>query len=1072
MTVDIHPHPVGAEPAAQGERAPLSFAQEQLWFLDQLAPGETTYNILLAWRLRGELNVGILRRCLDLIVERHDVLRAVIAAQDGAPYQLIRPVEATGPALTVVDLTSAPEAEREQALQEALRGQIAAPFDLEHGPLYRFVLFQLAADEYVLCQGFHHVVTDGWSSAVMNAEISSAYRALLGGDEPVFADVESDYPDYARRQRERLQGEALEEELRFWEQRLERLPTLELPTDRPRPPAGNHRGDSVIRTFPAGLRQTAQALADEHGASLFMVLAAAFNVVLGRYTGQEDIPVGVPMLGRPEPELEDVVGLFINMTVLRCDLSGDPSFADLLERTADANLDLYEHQEVPFNLVVDRVAPTRDPSRNPLFQVAVQVLGGSTSGDNLFLPGVTAEYVLLPSVKARFDIALNFIDNGDLLKASVEYSADLFDRWRIEALLGHVETVLLAAAADPSLRISQLPLLTDAERAELLEVGRGELAPYSEDLLHATVAKAAAERPDAVALVCKGNELTYAEFDRRADRLARHLRTRGLKAGQVVAMVIDRDLDAYVALLGILKAGGTFAVLDPKHPASRLDFMLRDTAAPLVVTRTAFVDRLPESSGWKTVLLDADWPAIEAEPADAPLEEWAVRESLAYILYTSGSTGTPKGVMIAHQAVSFFAEAYRRTFDFGPGDRLLQLPSLTFDMSQGEIWTAFLAGATVVAVSPEEALSPEALTALMREQRVSYAGLPPAMLSVIEPEPYPALKYVMGGAEVLPPELVNKWNLPGRRFVNLYGPTEAAIACTEYECEHVEWRSSPPIGRPEVNRQVYVVDRWNNLVPRGVAGELLIGGEPGGLAQGYLNQPELTAEKFAADPFHPGRTVYRSGDLVRWDANLQLDFIGRVDHQVKLRGLRIELGEIESALVAHSDVARAVVLMRPDRQGDNRLIGYVTGADGAAPEPAALAAHLAAQLPEYMVPTAWVVLEEFPLSSGWKIDRKALPDPVEDEGGDGGYVAPGTATETKVAQIFAEVLAKPRVGAQDGFFQIGGNSLQAMRAVSRINKGFGIKISIRLLYGSATVTAISAAIDERLAGQDEGGSRG
>ncbi|MEZ0096332.1 AMP-binding protein, partial [Streptacidiphilus sp. EB129] len=428
--------------------------------------------------------------------------------------------------------------------------------------------------------------------------------------------------------------------------------------------------------------------------------------------------------------------------------------------------------------------------------------------------------------------------------------------------------------------------------------------------------------------------------------------------------------------------------------------------------------------------------------------------------YTSGSTGTPKGVMIAHQAVSLFAEAYRRTFDFGPQDRLLQLPALNFDMSQGEMWTGFLVGATVVAVAPEDSQSPEALTALIREQRVTYAGLPPAMLSVLESEPYEDLRYVMGGAEVLPPELVNKWNLPGRTFVNLYGPTEAAIACTEYTVDHVEWHKSPPIGRPEVNRQVYVVDQWQNLVPKGVGGELLIGGDDGGLARGYLNQPELSAEKFVTDPFDPDRTVYRSGDLVRWNADGQLEFIGRVDNQVKLRGLRIELGEIEAALQAHPGVSRAVVLMRPDRQGENRLVGYVT-AEGDAPESDELRRHLAESLPEYMVPTAWVALDEFPMSSGWKINRKALPDPVENESGQQ-FVAPRTPTEQGVADIFAEVLARPQVGAEDSFFGIGGNSLQAMRAVSRINKSFKIKISIRLLYSTSTVSGVAAAVDQKV----------
>ncbi|MGE5827049.1 MAG: non-ribosomal peptide synthetase [Micromonosporaceae bacterium] len=1051
-------------------RMPLSFGQEQLWFIDELDPGRTTYNILLPLRMRGPLDVERLRRCLTLVVAQHDALRATVTVDEGTPYQVIAPPGEVE--LDVVDLTALGPDKQQHAIDEALRELTNRPFDLSTGPLYRFSLYRLGPDDHLFCENFHHLVTDGWSSGIMNSQLSAAYRALADGREPEFSVAALTYPEFARQQREHLQGETLEEELRFWEEHLAGLPPLELPTDRPRPMTATHHGDSVMGSFPDELLPAVRSLSEEHGVTLFMTLATALNVVLSRYTGQEDIPVGVPMLGRHEPELEEVVGLFINMAVLRSDLSGDPTFAEMLERVADANIDLYEHQEVAFHQVVSRVQPVREASRNPLFQVAVQLLGGAISGDNLELPGLTTEYVMVPSVGSRFDFAVNFFESGDELQVGIEYSTDLFDRWRIEALLGHIETVLRAAAADPSLRLSQLPMLTDVERDALIEVGLGEVVPYVEDPLHVALAKVAAATPDAVALVCNGVELTYAEFDRRADRLARYLRSLGLTSGQVVAIVLDRSLDAYVAMLGVLKAGAAFTMLDPKHPAARLDFMLRDTATPLVLTQSSLAERLPESTGWAPVLLDSAWSAVEAMPADEPLPEWSTRESLAYVLYTSGSTGTPKGVMIAHRAVALFAEGYRRTFDFGPQDRLLQLPSLTFDMSQGEMWTAFLVGATVVAVAPEESSSPEALAGLMREQRVTYAGLPPAIQSVLEAQPYPELKYIMGGAEVLPPELVVKWNLPGRRFVNLYGPTEAAIACTEYECPHIQWQSPPPIGRPQVNRQVYIVDKWRNLAPRGVPGELLIGGEPGGLARGYLNQPELTAEKFVTDPVHPDRTVYRSGDLVRWNADLQIEFLGRVDNQVKLRGLRIELGEIEAALQTHPDVRIAVVALRPDRRGENRLVGYVVPTDGRQPAIGSLRLHLSDTLPEYMVPTAWVILDELPMgAAGWKIDRKALPDPAEDEAtgsAEAELLAPSTPTEQAVAEIFAEILGVARVGADQSFFTIGGNSLQAMRVVSRINKTFGIKVSVRKLYGNATVAGVAAAVDQVVGGKPRG----
>jgi amino acid adenylation domain-containing protein len=961
--------------------------------------------------------------------------------------------------LPVIAACGLDEQDRQQAIQDMLRELSALPFDLQSGPLYRYRVLKLADDDHVFVQNLHHIVSDGWSSGVVNAELATAYQALLAGREPDFGEQGMSYIQYAADQRERMTGEAMTEELDWWADRLVGLPTLEFPTDRPRPATPVRGAGSVVKVYPAELLGQMRALARKHRASLYMVIVAALNVVLCRYTGQDDIAIGVPMLNRLDEDMERVVGLFVNMVVARTDLSGDPSFAELLEQVLENNMELYEHQEVPFHLIVDRVQPVRTAGLNPLFQIACQLLGSANSG-SLALPGLTGEQLAVSSAGSRFDMAIDFVEDGDSLRAFVEYSKDLFDEWRIRALLDHIETVLAAVVGGPSLRVSELPLLSQAERDELLALGRGESAEYSADPLHVSLARVAQATPNAVAVVCRGAELTYAELDRRADLLARHLRGLGLRHGQVAGVVLDRDLDAFVAMVGVLKAGGAFAMMDPKLPTARLDFMIRDTAAPVVLTRSGLAGALPQSSGWVTVALDTDWDAIESAAAPGPLPEWTTRESLAYVLYTSGSTGTPKGVMIAHRAVSFFCEAYRRSFDFGPADRLLQLPALNFDMSQGEIWTAFLVGATVVAVSPEDAQSPEALSALLRDQRVTYAALPLAMQSLMDPAPYPALKYVMGGAELLDPVLVNKWNLPGRKFLNLYGPTECAIGQTEYEVEHIEWTTPPPIGHPQLNRQVYIVDRWNNLVPRGVNGELLIGGEEGGLAKGYLNQPELTGQRFITDPFNLARKVYRSGDLVRWNVAGEIDFLGRLDNQVKLRGLRIELGEVETVLQSHPGVLRAVVLMRPDRNGENRLVGYFTS-PGEPPGVDELRRHMGESLPDYMVPTAWVALDKFPMNNdGWKVNRNALPDPSPDDTHSAELVMPATATEEEVARCLAEVLGVPRVGAQDSFFDLGGNSLQALRVVSRLSRSFGLKLRVRLLYGNETVAGISAAIDE------------
>jgi len=1045
-------------PAEYGTRAPLSFCQEQLWFVDQLNPGAATYNVTVAHRLRGPFRVDIMQESLTRVVARHDALRMTFHSADGVPFQVTSP---PGQVELPVTLLSAPaELGREQLIRDAVSELASEPFDLERGPLYRYLVLKLDDSDWVFVQVVHHIVTDGWSGGVINHELSLAYRALAEGREPDFGEPASSYSEFARRQRADMRGELLDEELTWWTGQLAGLPTLEFPTDRPRPAEPSGRGGSIARPYPGELLRQMRDLAKARGVSLYMVIVSALTMALSRYTGQDDIPLGVAMLNRADEDLERVVGFFVNMVVLRTDLSGDPAFCELLDRVLDANMDLYEHQEVPFNLVVDKIQPVRAAGINPLFQIATQLLTAGTSGTGLSLPGVSGTPVPAAATGSRFDIVIDFVEDGDQLTAMVEYSRDLFDEWRVNALLDHLENTLTAVVNQPSLKLSQVPLLSPREQGDLLALGNGGRASYSSDPLHLSVQRVAHDKPDAVAVVCRGAELSYGELNRRADKLARHLRALGVRHGQVVAVVLDRELDAFVAMVGVLKAGCAYAMMDPKLPAARIELMIRDTAAPVVLTRSVFAGALPEPAGWVTVTLDTDWRAIEAAPGEEPLPEWADRESLAYVLYTSGSTGVPKGVLITHQAVSLFRESFRRSLGFEAADRLLQLPALNFDMSQGEIWTAFLAGATVIAVSPEDAQSPEALSALMREQRVTYAALPLAMQSLLEAGPFPALKYIVGGAEALDPALVNKWNQPGRTFLNLYGPTECAIAQTEYKVAHVEWTTSPPIGRPHPNRQVYVVDRWNNLVPQGVHGELLIGGDEGGLARGYLNQPELTAEKFVTDPFNPSGKVYRSGDRVRWNAAGQIEFLGRIDNQVKLRGLRIELGEIDIALQSHPGIRRGVVLMRPDRRGENRLIAYYTSA-GEPPRIDELRSYLGESLPDYMVPTAWVALDEFPTNNdGWKVNKNALPMPADAAGGADGPSAWQTATEEEVARCFAEVLDLTRTDAESSFFDLGGNSLQALRVVSRLSKAFGAKLRVRLLYGNQTVTSMAAAIDE------------
>ncbi|MBN6042106.1 non-ribosomal peptide synthetase [Amycolatopsis sp. 195334CR] len=1045
-------HPVSGGGAAARPRLPLSFAQSQLWFLHQLSPGTTTYHVHHGFRVTGPLDVTVLRHAFTRLIARHESLRATFHADDGTPYQLISdPAEA---AVTVLDRTGHPPAERDAIVAAELARAAAVPFDLENGPLARFLVLRLAGDDHALGIDCHHLVTDGWSGRVLNAELSELYGALLTGTEPDLPEPRARYRDFVAGQR--AGSDRLTRQLEFWERRLAGLPVLELPADRPRPIEPTATGGTVTAELDPALVTALSEFCARHELSRFTVLATALAVVLSRYTGAADIPIGVPMHGRGDPDFEDVVGLFANMVVLRTDLSGDPSFGELAARVADAVLDLLDNQDAPFEMVVDRVKPVREPGRNPLFGVAVQVLDAGNSATAATLPGLTVDWLDEGATQPMFDLNLNFFAVGGGLRAQLSYASELFDRWRIEALLRHVQHVLAAVLNDPSLPVSRIPLLSAREQEEVRAAGRGpEVEPWT-DPVHVVVSRVAAASPGAVAAICEGAELSYGELDRRARALAGHLRANGVRPGQIVAIALDRSLDVLVAMLAVWWAGAAFTVLDPRHPPHRLAFMLRDTAAPLLITRPEFVDGLPPSSGWQVLTLDKDFPETTAEEPQSP-------DALAYVLYTSGSTGRPKGVLIDHRALSCFLQGYHRTFGFAPGDRMLQLPAITFDMSQGEIWAGLTIGATLVLVSHQEGLSPEALVELIREERVTYAGLAPAMLSLLDAGPYPDLRYVMNGADRLPAELVNKWNLPGRRFVNLYGPTEAAVACTEYVCEHVTWRTGPPIGGPEPNRLLYVVDPAGELVPRGVPGELLIGGE--GLARGYLNQPELTARAFVPDPFREHGRVYRSGDLVRWTENWQLEFLGRADNQVKLRGLRVELGEIEAALLTHPRVRMAVVLLRTDPPGEPCLTGYYTGEA----EPGELRRHVADRLPEHMVPTAWVPLAAFPLTTARKVDRKALPAPEFEADAFAG-AEPATATEKALADIFALVLGAEQVGVDTNFFDLGGNSLQAMRAVSRINKTFGIRGNLRLLYGGMPLTEIAIAVDELVAAK--AGERG
>ncbi|WP_193196878.1 non-ribosomal peptide synthetase [Nostoc sp. MG11] len=1064
-------------PVSRHQHLPLSFSQERLWFLYQLQQNSSTYNVSFAFRLQGLLNICALEYSLNEIIQRHEALRTTFFASENKPVQVITPsLKLT---LPVVYLQELPQSERETQLLQIVKNEAQQPFNLEQDSLLRSSLVQLDENEYVLLLSVHHIVFDSWSEGIFWQELTALYTAFSVGKPSPLPELSIQYADFAIWQKQWLQeAQVIEIQLNYWKQQLANSPPLlELPTDRVRPPIQTNRGGIERFSLDKRLTQKLKSLNEHSGATLFMTLLSGFVILLSRYSNQQDILVGSPIANRNRSEIDSLIGFFVNILVLRTDVSRNPSFWELLQRVRQVALDAYAHQDVPFEQVVEALQPQRNLNYSPLFQVMFVLL--NTPPGKLELPGLSVTALEIENPTAKFDLTLLMTETEQGLSGSLEYNSDLFDRSTITQMAGHFVTLLEGIVANPEERISQLPLLTQPEQQQLLVEWNDTQAKYPADqCIHQLFESQVEHTPDAVAVVYDNQQLTYEQLNCRANQLARYLQSLGVKPDTLVGLCVERSLEMIVGILGILKAGGAYLPLDPEYPIERLSFMLEDAQVQVLLTQQQLVNQLPEHAA-RVFCLDTNWEKI-AQNSESNPENTATPNNLAYVIYTSGSTGKPKGVLVNHAHIVRLFAATAAWYRFNAQDVWTMFHSYAFDFSVWEIWGALLYGGRLVIVPYLVTRSPESFYQLLAQEQVTVLNqTPSAFRQLIQAEQSMTtadelnLRLVIFGGEALEIKSLQPWfkrhgdQMP--QLVNMYGITETTVHVTYRPLSKADLNhSASVIGLPIPDLQVYVLDEYKQPVPIGVPGEMYVGGA--GVTHGYLNRPELTAERFICHPFsnNPQARLYKTGDLARYLPNGELEYLGRIDNQVKIRGFRIELGEIEGLLAQHLAVWENVVVVREDELNDKRLVAYVVPKTEQSLTVAELRRFLNDQLPSYMVPSAFVMLESLPLTSNGKIDRRALPAPESREGLEVNFVAPRTPQEEILVKIWADILKVEPVGIHDNFFELGGNSLLGAQVISRLRVAFSIDLSLHRLFISPTVAELANNIEIlRIATKDE-----
>jgi amino acid adenylation domain-containing protein len=1053
---EINPAPPPIQKRNQNH-APLSASQEGLWVLHQLTPDSATYNVIYLFKLKGGVNYQFLESSLNELIHRHEILRTVYSTDDEEkPIQVVRPFEAF--LLPTLDYSSLKPDEKGQTLRTYAIEQGSKPFDLRSGPVCRFTLLNVGPEEDYLFFAIHHIAFDDWSRHIFIQDLIQLYEAYQSGREPKLTALPIQYTDYAFWQKEWIIGETRTKFVNHWRKILSgELPILALSTDHPRPANQEPRGFRHDFELSPSFSERIKEFCRNERLTPSIVLIAGYAILLTRYTGQEDIIIGCPFANRPRSEQDGSIGYFVNILPIRLNLGSNLSVRELLKQVRNVIVDTSTWQALPFEMLVSELDPKRELGHTPFIQAIINILNVPRRQSSI--PGLEIDLFLREQTLADFDISLELSNANDHFNANLVYNMDLFDESAIFRMVSHYQNILLEILSQPESSLSRLQILSSSEKQQiLLDWNNTDVAYPDYSGLHEMVEEQARKQPDALAVVFEGQQLTYKQLDSLSNRLARRLQQNGIGPEELVAINMDRSIEVIIAILGIFKAGGAYVPLDPYLPLDRKKLILEETRAKIILVNQAHEKTLPDIHA-EVIDMNGGWenssPRNESKPANI-----ATADSLAYIIFTSGSTGMPKGVLITQRGLVNLAEAQRDVFDTHPGDRVLQFSSLNFDASIFEIAMALGAGAAIV-LAPQEAILPGPdLQFFLIKNAITHLTIPPSVLACLPDDNLSCLKTLAMAGEICPPNLVERWKKVPNLF-NLYGPTEATV-----------WASTaritldggkPSIGFPIPNVKIYILDRYLNLVPEGVVGELVIGGI--GLARGYLNMDIITTEHFVPSPFpgQSGMRLYRSGDLARWLPDGSIDILGRVDNQVKIRGYRIELGEIETVLLQHPFVSQVAVVARAEMAGSMQLVGYVTGKNEEWKNKdetiLKIRNYLKDKLPDYMVPGIIVLLDAFPMTVGGKIDRKALPEPETDRQADKTYIAPRNQTEQTLSEIWMDVLGISSVSMDDDFFDVGGNSLSAIRLITLIQDKFEITLPVRRIFEFQSILDLAPQVD-------------